>query len=90
MSAIGPGDFVECVDGSPLSNPKRPPVIEGAVYRVHAIKSVLAANGEAVEALLLVGLNTYPDAYSMRRFRPIYRPDEKLIRDLLQPVEEFA
>jgi len=95
MTAIGPGDWVECVDNAP-----RPwhfgPYIEaleelrvGGVYQVRAIDRA----GDLFLAGILTGserLGFGPDAlgFDESRFRLIYRPKADLIERLMEPVPD--
>lgn len=93
MSAIGPGDWVECVDASGANNGGMFDggfLVAGRVYQVRAL-STLTGGAPGVK---LVG---QPDihlktgkrgSYSVTRFRPIYRPKADLIERLMQPIDE--
>jgi hypothetical protein len=82
MSAIGPGDWVECIDASPHARlPDRQILQLGKLYCIRDVTTGLRLNGKREAALRLVGLvlpvinrpgNEY--AWSPARFRPIYRP----------------
>lgn len=99
MSApLGPGDYVECVDASLGEGlvwmPGEAP-IQGALYTVSAIFTDVFG----IEVLEFKELKRSENAcahyggrlgYGRRRFKPIYKRDEKLFRQLEVPVEEFA
>lgn len=98
MSAIGPGDFVECVDatsGPGAWMPGEAPVV-GAIYTVERV----FVNGWGIESLHLRELKRHPGSvafwgggplgYNIKRFRPIYRPKSSLIEQLKRPVSEPA
>ena len=92
MSAIGPGDFVECVDASRKPhNTHQPKVVEGRVYRVVEV-GLAAAGGRWLPGLLLADAPpARPNGfYRADRFRPIYRPKSSLIEQLKRPVSEPA
>lgn len=95
MSAIGPGDFVECVDASPsLKTGERLSV--GAIYQVREVLRGPGMSGRTENGVRLVGqrrcLNRQGVEYAWRadRFRPIYRPKSSLIEQLKRPVGEPA
>lgn len=97
MSAIGPGDWVECVDGGAwrdgLKLPARHegrPIVPRHVYQVREVIIGRGANGPE-PGLRFVGIRAFNDAgleggWPMAGFRPIYRPREDLIQTLLQPL----
>jgi len=101
VSAIGPGDWVECVDNScgqleAWSAGER--LEKGAVYQIgdcwvdtHTLKEVVSIVGrERVAGSRRKGRRL---GYSINRFRPIYRPKADLIESLKAPpvrVGEFA
>lgn len=85
-SAIGPGDFVECVNADPqFIIPTG--LSAGAIYQVQALTPPRPGRW-AVAGLLLVGVrhpgNELGD-YNPDRFRPIYRPRADFIESLKQP-----
>jgi hypothetical protein len=89
VSAIGPGDFVEIIR---LAAPGCGVGIRGRLGQVLRVRGCgIWSNGQA-----WLTFTDMPDppapfpGWDATSFRPIYRPDEKLIRDLLQPVEELA
>lgn len=92
-SAIGPGDFVECVNAEPCALWGDPGLREGGIYQVEAVAmrrdSVSGFEGAAVR---LVGY-VHPTTEGVRwlgadRFRPIYRPNADLIESLKQPAPD--
>jgi hypothetical protein len=80
VSAIGPGDWVECVKTTHGVN-------NGRIFCVAAIDSgdrpCVDMHGPC-GALYLTGLPGGP--YATCAFRPIYRPKSDLIQSLLKPV----
>ena len=95
MQAIGPGDWVECVDNAPRpGHLYKGCLVLGGVYQVHSIiPRHLVTTGE--EALMLVGhvgKNTRGnwDCYTCDRFRPIYRPKQSIINALKQPISHVT
>lgn len=95
MSAIGPGDWVECINASPKPGTRkvdwRGPTIEvGKLYRVTAAfvdgtgAPVILVGWERVKA---TRENGFRCGYHVDRFRPVYRPRTDLIESLLQPVD---
>lgn len=87
MSAIGPGDWVECVSLNCGCETARPDdaalfLSEGSSYRVTRVGR--AGNGdEAVE------IADWPDTpFCPGHFRPTYREDPDLIESLKQPAPE--
>lgn len=92
---IAPGDWVECVDASPGWDGLPVPFVVGGLYRV---TEVIEGNEwhqagryvrEFCVGLLFEGVPQPSDdgSYNAVRFRPIYRPSEKLIEQLSQPVD---
>jgi hypothetical protein len=89
MSAIGPGDFVECVRASP------PKTVQGALYRVSEVGddpgALCAAHGLACESGGWVRLQGVSHGrfvgFCVHCFRPVYRPKAGLIAQLLAPNE---
>lgn len=92
MSAIGPGDWVECCQTFPEL-----PLSKGGLYCVEAVKFVGkdCGLGHACDqtGLRLVGVSvryrrTLPDLFCSGLFRPIYRPKSDLIESLKQPAPD--
>jgi hypothetical protein len=98
MSAIGPGDMVECIDAGPSGSnghgsawePGAAPVM-GAIYTVVEVFIDVAGR----EALELSEIRRGPEAirvwggrvgYGPRRFRPIRKPKSDFIEALKQPA----
>lgn len=88
MSAIGKGDWVECVDDSPgVPRGARPPIARGQIAQVAAVKHALHW---IYPHLRLEGDNRW---FWVARYRPIYRPKADLIASLkalpiLAPVKK--
>jgi hypothetical protein len=95
MSAIGPGDWVECVD------PKGADWLTfGAIYLVDDVRKFHGACGHCGRkgadcdntGLLLGGIRGIrpgcADYNCSRCFRPIYRPRAELIETLLRKADE--
>lgn len=99
MSAIGPGDWVECVNARPSHwYGYDCGLVVGAVYQVRAIiPAAISPFGDTGLGLHLheivrpldVDWGTEP-AFCATRFRPVYRPKSELIQGLLQPILEDA
>lgn len=95
MSAIGPGDWVECVDASPRyvpgvgMSPVPAPLVKGAVYRVERV--VYDARWDET-GIVLDGIREnawrIDGAFNVDRFRPIYRPKSEIIESLKQPAPD--
>lgn len=91
MSAIGPGDWVECVDGSPHAVCGAS-LVAGKLYRVRdAIPDARTARGRGptlclVEIVLPIGVHGVEMSWALARFRPIYRPKSEIIEALKQPA----
>ena len=95
MSALGPGDFVECVDASDaihiiLRDRHSVPLVVGAVYRVREIDTTPTLDGE--DGVVLWGIEMaagggWSRSFRISRFRPLYRPKADLIESLKTPVE---
>lgn len=88
MSAIGPGDLVECV-----ATVGEEAIKVGSVYTVEAAEGpwpgvVCDCHGKEAPGLLLVGIPTLPWWWCAYQFRPAGRRDESLIKDLLRPTEQ--
>lgn len=92
MSAIGPGDWVECLKGSSMISD----CVPGGLYCVEAI---VPAEGECPqcgddtpEGLLFSGHKKRLSPCGLYwswcpcRFRPIYRPRAEFIESLKQPA----
>ena len=92
MSAIGPGDWVECVDASPHPNHKvSTKLVQGALYRVRE-ESVCPETGKNGLTLCGVLLPIHSKigreiGWLLSRFRPIYRPKADLIESLKTPAK---
>ena len=92
MSApIGPGDWVEAVEGGGRGEGAQ----VGGVYQIRTIEPgadfgdcELHGPECAHDACTLVECPS--DEYCVGAFRPIYRPKSELLRDLLKPVAEDA
>lgn len=89
MSAIGPGDWVECIDASPSEEGRHfceaDQLVLGTVYCVSAAwvwrdsTPVILVGRERSEASEYWGVRC---GYGVRRFRLIYRPKNDLIERL--------
>lgn len=94
---IGPGDWVECVDGSRVSRcpdcdwlPESWPV-EGLVYRVVDVGvNLFGESWVELAEFREIDPSGLVVAWDVDRFRPIYRPKESLIQTLLEPVDEMV
>lgn len=90
MSAIGKGDWVECIDGSPHEE-LAVTLREGGVYRVRETCEGLGVHGQPIsgvrlfEITLASGPRGIEAAWGIVRFRPIYRPKAEFITSLLAP-----
>ena len=93
MSAIGPGDWVECVDASGVQ--ELDALVERALYRVRdfgfvAVNDFCCYDGCHEPGLVLDGTSaSRRDSYCPARFRPIRRSTEitDLINSLKQPLQ---
>jgi hypothetical protein len=101
VSAIGPGDFIECVDAGPYRGsggwvvPTLALLVHGAIYQV----ATLSTHPEyGVPTVCLVGYPSYGEevgdaifcGWGLFRFRPIYRPKADLIESLLQGIDQLV
>lgn len=92
MSDIGPGDWVECIRSADVLTPGglRGAVTAGAVYRVERIFRVEGRCGVCRDhpgTVLVLGQTAESGAgWCPCSFRPLYRPKEQLLRDLMEPV----
>jgi len=90
MSAIGPGDWVECVS---VDSENDYGLRVGAIYQVERVATGRTLAGIITTGLLLHGMN-YTGwtgarvGYLPERFRPLYRPKADLIERLMQPIDE--
>ena len=74
--AIGPGDFVECIDATGAA------VLQaGAVYQVREVWT-------CAEGLrwISVGVGEPPEGWYPSRFRPVYRPKAEVIEEMKRMV----
>lgn len=91
MSAIGPGDWVECVDAKPCARWGDPGLRKGGLYQVEAVSIRCdEVSGYKAAAVRLAGY-VHPTVEGVRwlgldRFRPIYRPNVDLIQSLKAPA----
>lgn len=86
MTAIGPGDWVECVkEASEI-----PGMMRGRIYCVGRLRTdaeACWACGDPAPGVLLAGFDFDGwAACSGCEVRPVYRADEKLIEGLKQPI----
>lgn len=81
MSAIGKGDWVECVDASPGWYGLPSGLAVGAVYQI--AKVVVPG----VFWLAQVDHGSPYSGFRAERFRPIYRPKANAFDHLLKPVD---
>ena len=85
MSAIGPGDWVECIKGNETTR-------VGAIYRVAEILQwhVVCRNDNCGRPYLFLS-DARPGkglvGHCVNRFRPIYRPKADFIEGLMLPVD---
>lgn len=91
---IGPGDYVECMDASPLRPGGIPSqLISGKIYTVRGLDVVPGWYRNAGEPLVLLVETSPPletDGYDPARFKPVYRPDASLISRLLSDIPADA
>lgn len=85
--AIGPGDWVECVDASARIPYGPPPLCLGSVYRVERVEADVNGWGPGV---WIVGIRAESPSggFYADRFRPIYRPKSELLESLLHKADE--
>ena len=92
MSAIGKGDWVECMDASPHLQMGHKSLVSGGIYRVLELHPAGSIRGDRMayeDAIDLVGDSLpYPFTWSVSRFRPIYRPKSSLIESLKRPAPD--
>ena len=96
MTAIGPGDWVECVgyavDKRSFES-RGPTPKKGGVYQIEAVVMGRLRDGTVEPAYRLVGWHVPSEiggriVYPTSGFRPIYRPKADLIERLMQPVPD--
>lgn len=99
MSAIGPGDFVECVDARPNDWDGVSRLTLRAIYRVAEVKrTTLDPHGNIRGGVRLHGVVSGYDErgrerfFDVNRFRPIYRPKSDFITSLMReaPAEQVG
>ena len=72
MSAIGKGDWVECIDATPHPWHPELTLVLGRIYYVRAIASVFDWSTDTYrDGLLLADVSSDPHAYNPARFRPL-------------------
>lgn len=87
MSAIGPGDWVECVDCIPSDKPTAKFAL-GSIYQVE--DCVFVPGIKQPHGLIIKEMprSSHPTgAYCATAFRPIYRPKAGLIESLKTPAK---
>lgn len=91
MSAIGPGDFVECICNQVAGCWPQDKLVVGRVYRVTKV-GLTPPNDiyPDVPWVRLEGVQEDPRRWGFRAewFRPIYRPNPGLIASLKQPAPD--
>lgn len=86
MTAIGPGDFVECVVGArSYFEDVHEEVVTGSVYLVDGLEWGFSPSGVWGPGLTLAGFRK-DHCWSVKRFRPIYTPRADFIQSLMQPA----
>jgi hypothetical protein len=97
MTAIGPGDFVECVTAFvPVPGWRVVPAVPsvGQICRVSWCgPGRRNGKGAMAAGLGLVGYSVFDaddraGGFDAAHFRPVYKPNASLIRDLMQPVDD--
>jgi hypothetical protein len=91
MNAIGPGDWVECVSNQVAGCAPQTKLVVGRVYLVTKVGVTPPRDPYPnVPWVRLREVKEDPRRWGFRAewFRPIYRPREELIEQLLQPVSE--
>lgn len=96
MSAIGPGDWVECLTPSPDTNA----CVEGGLYCVEALVPAFGGcpvcDDDMPEGMIFAGhprepaWGGYLKSWCPCRFRPIYRPKSDFIEQLKQPAPDIV
>jgi hypothetical protein len=89
--AIGKGDWVECVDASPMRHIPTG-LVAGCIYCVEGLTPArMEGNSSLGSGLLLVGIRhpgNWRGDFAASRFRPIYRPNSELLESLLRKADE--
>lgn len=96
MDAIGPGDWVECIDASPNSFGEPVQLKLGAVYRVEAIVKARSAQGIVADCALVDAVadlherdgRLWLEAYVVDRFRLTFGHGDALLKYLMRPLAE--
>lgn len=91
MTAIGPGDWVECVDNAPRSFNVNKRQIEALKFlklgKIYVVRGFAPFAGILL-AEIKAGDEDFGFGWAEERFRPIYRPKADLIERLMQPVPD--
>lgn len=88
MSAVGPGDWVECVDVAP--RPNQPSRYRVALAQLQVGKLYRVVGEAEIRGLIIEGVRAAAEpalGWKVERFRPIYRPKQELIETLKAPPE---
>ena len=97
MSAIGPGDYVECIAADLNIDGVEPiggwPLVIGSIYQVRWVGKAVSRLGRERPAIKVGGIVAktaagIEGAFDQRYFRPVYRPKSEIIQGLLTPVDE--
>lgn len=94
MSAIGVGDWIECIDASGANGGG---LFDGGFLverRVYQVAELSFVDGRVPSVRLVGQPALHSDSgrkgsYALSRFRPIYRPKSSIIEALKQPSPEL-
>lgn len=84
---IGPGDFVVCVNAAPHRFVPASGLIQGGLYQVREVVTFPNVRGTGLRlcgVIMPTHTNGKEFAWTIDRFRPIYRPKPDAFADLLK------
>lgn len=93
MSDIGPGDFVECVNAAPHRFVPGSGLIQGRLYQVREVVTFPNVRGAGLRlcgVTMPAHTNGKEFAWSIDRFRPIYRPRPDSFTELLKAPDRVG
>lgn len=83
---ISPGDWVEYVGSDDPNAISMNLLVRGSVYQVARLVQARGLDGGLHPALILRGVSR--GAWTIKAFRPIYRPKQELIEQLKAPPKQ--
>ena len=84
MSAIGPGDYVECINADPMT------MVGGCerltIGNIYRVLTVFDWWGDSSVELESPKSDHVTGGFRLTHFRPIYRPKQSIIKQLKRPA----